>query len=198
MKHFAVALFTVVLCGCIGDDNGSTSTGVLSTAPQVISSDQSIDLLAWNDRVCEAPLFTNLLGVWEGRFDRRDSPTGPRGCVWEATLTITGQSMGLACLTTGVMDTEVVEMLEDSILPYECADYDGNFAIPDSGSVDAFAELVLPQDFTWELQSGSLPELNEDGTVGNYYPISEVETFTIDENYFIQFEHGTFERVGDI
>lgn len=180
---------SVALAGCVSD----SATTDLDIGEEQL--DNAVEPAAFIGQVCESPIYTQFLGVWEGEFFR-DTPAGDRECTWSATVTLTGVNSGLNCLTVGEMTSTVVSMLDNPTAPYECALYNNEFTVPSSVAPANLAELTVPQAFTFEAEPGSLPAENELG-IPLFYPVFEQETIFVDENLLVQFTLGTFTRIGD-
>jgi len=187
MVHGVLGCSLAALVGCTGSSSTpAIDQGALSNAA---------DPAAFIGQVCQSPIYTQFLGVWQGDFFR-DTPAGDRECTWSATITLTGVNSGLNCLTTGEMTSTVVSMLDNQVAPYECAVYNSAFTVPSSVAPANLANLTLPQAFTFDAAPGSLPPLNAAG-IPLFYPIMEQETIFVDENLLVQFNFGTFTRIGD-
>ncbi len=104
-----VSILTLVAAAACSS-TGDSMRGAISTVIQPTD---------WTDRVCESPIYKEMIGTYSGEMS---VIAGGRSCRWSATLSVAGQNSGRDCNLTGHVETLLIDqgsVVESS--PYACA-----------------------------------------------------------------------------
>lgn len=99
-----VALAALAGCSTGGDSMLNTIT-------------EAVNPTDWNDRVCESPIFMEMIGTFKGQLRFAE---GDRSCVWNSTVIVNGQSDTDSCTLTGTIESTLAEQGPAADLPYKC------------------------------------------------------------------------------
>ena len=157
---------SVILGGCVS--GGDTDDGSILQVDDELTPEN--DPSSFIGQVCEAPIYAQLLGFYQGEA-QRSNVTGSRACTWEMTATFTGVDAENVCVVTGEIQTVVLAQTPNEASPYRCAEVNESFVVPGAVPFANLSELILPQTFALSFEPGSLEQFDDEG-VPLFYPIS--------------------------